>query len=90
MTWEIWQIFTRALKNLKIWTFMGSFYQKQKMCELKIYRGIMCCDTEECWKIWKEIDLLFKIYVTNLTNFDPSIRKAQKFTLYWAPFDKSL
>ena len=31
MTWGIWQIFTRALKSLKIWTLMGSFYPKSKM-----------------------------------------------------------
>ena len=28
MTWEIWHILSRAVKNLKIWTFMGYFYQK--------------------------------------------------------------
>ena len=28
MTWEIWCILTQAVKNLKIWTFMGYFYQK--------------------------------------------------------------
>ena len=30
------------------------------MHELKIYRGILCNDTEERWKIWKEIDLSFQ------------------------------
>ena len=28
MTWGIWQIFTRALRSLKIGTLMGSFYPK--------------------------------------------------------------
>ena len=32
--------------NLKIGTLMGSFYPKQKMYELKIYRGV-CHDNEE-------------------------------------------
>ena len=33
--------------SLKIGTVIGSFYPKQKMCELKIYRGVMCRDNEE-------------------------------------------
>ena len=28
MTWEIWQIFTKGLKTVKIWTLMGSFCPK--------------------------------------------------------------
>ena len=30
------------------------------MHELKIYRGVMCNDTEEWWKIWRGIDLSFQ------------------------------
>ena len=30
------------------------------MNELKIYRGVMCNDTEEWWKIWRGIDLSFQ------------------------------
>ena len=29
-------------KTLKIGTLMGSFYPKQKMYELKLYRGVLC------------------------------------------------
>ena len=60
MTWGIWQIFTRALRSVKIGTLMGSFCPKQKMHELKIYRGIMWNHTEEWWKIWRGIDFLFQ------------------------------
>ena len=31
-------------ESLKIGTFIGSFYPKQKMQDLKIYRGLMCHD----------------------------------------------
>ena len=31
---------------LKIGTSIGSFYSKQKMYDLKIYRGVMCHDSE--------------------------------------------
>ena len=34
-------------ESLKIGTLMGSFYSKQKMYELKIYRGVLCHDNEE-------------------------------------------
>ena len=33
--------------SLKIGTLMGSFYPKQKMYELKIYRRVLCYDSEE-------------------------------------------
>ena len=42
--------------NLKIGTLMGSFYPKKKMCELKIYRGVLCHDNEEWYKIWRGFD----------------------------------
>ena len=34
-------------ESLKIETLMGSFYPKQKMYELKIYRGNSCHDNDE-------------------------------------------
>ena len=34
-------------ESLKIGTLMGSFYPKQKMYELKIYREVLCHDNEE-------------------------------------------
>ena len=34
-------------KSLKIGTLIGSFYPKQKMYELKNYRGVLCQDIEE-------------------------------------------
>ena len=33
--------------SLKIETLVGSFYPKQKMYELKIYRGVLCHDNKE-------------------------------------------
>ena len=36
-----------TFESLKIQTFIGSFYPKQKMYEFKIYRGVMCHDNEE-------------------------------------------
>ena len=42
-----WQIFIRTLESVKIGILMGFFCPKQKMHELKIYRGVTCNDTEE-------------------------------------------
>ena len=42
MTRGISKIFTRAPESVKIGTLMGSFYPKQKMPELIIYREVMC------------------------------------------------
>ena len=43
---NIWEMFTRALKSLKIGTLMGFFYPKLKMYELKLYRGFACHGNE--------------------------------------------
>ena len=43
----IWQIYTKALKSLKIGTLMGSLCPKQEMYELKVYRGVVRHDNEE-------------------------------------------
>ena len=40
-----------TFESLKIWTFIGFFYPKQEMYELKIYRGVMRRDNEELCKI---------------------------------------
>ena len=60
MTWGIWQIVTRALQSLKIGSLMRSFYPKYKMHELKNYRGVICHNNEEWYKIWRGVDLSFQ------------------------------
>ena len=39
--------FHQSIESVKIGTLMGSFCPKQKMYDLKIYRGVMCHDNEE-------------------------------------------
>ena len=41
-------------------------------------------------KFKEELTGQFKIGMTNLTNFDPSTQKSQKFRLYWAAFDQTI
>ena len=87
MTWDISQIFTRALESLKIATVMQSFNPKY---ELNIYRGksMSLTITEELCvmtnknnaKFEEELTCHFKIDMKNLTNFDLSTWKSQKFS----------
>ena len=45
-----------TFESLKCGTFIGLFYPKWKMYELKVYRGAMCHDNEKWCKIWRGID----------------------------------
>ena len=47
----------RTFESLKIGLLMGSFYPKQKMYELKIYRGVLYHENKEWYKSWRGIDL---------------------------------
>ena len=41
-------------------------------------------------KFEEKLTCRFKIDMVNLTNFDPSTRKSQKFAFKWAPFEQSI
>ena len=60
---------------------MASFCLKLKMYELKIYRRVYVMAMKNDAKIEEELTCQFKIDMRNLTNFDPSTRKSQKFAL---------
>ena len=51
MTWGIGWNFIGALKNLKNYTFMGSFCTKHIMFQLENFIGIMCHDSKRWCKI---------------------------------------
>ena len=87
MTWEIWQIFTRALETVQIGTLIGCFCPKQRMYELKIYRGVVCHENEE-YKIWRGTDLSFNIDMRNLMNFNLRTQKSKEFALWLAALIK--
>ena len=54
------------------------------------FTGELCVMTmKNDAKSEEELTFQFKIDMTNLTNFDLSIRKSQKFALSWAAFDQS-
>ena len=83
MTWGIWQIFTRTLK-FGLWWY--PFVQSRKCTNKKFTEELCVIKLKNLnrrlmrKKIWREIDLSFQIEIRNLTNFDSSNRKSQKFT----------
>ena len=60
---------------------MASFRLKFKMYELKMYRGFCVMSMKNDTKFEEELTCQFKIDMRNLTNFDPSTQKSQKFAL---------
>ena len=53
LTYGVWQILIWALKKVsKMFTFMGSFWAKYILFELKKYREVIFHETEEGYKIW--------------------------------------
>ena len=87
----IWQILTWGLESLKDFHFngllMGKLYivwakkSTEEQSFMKLKR-----DT----KFGEESTRRFKIGIRNLTKFDPSTWKSQKFSFYWAPFEQSI
>ena len=51
------------------------------MYELEIYRRVCVMAIKNDAKIEEEFTCQFKIDLRNLTNFDPSTQKSQKFAL---------
>ena len=82
-TWGIWQIFTRALERLQIGTFMAYFCVKLKVkwTSLKTAGELCVMAMTNDAKFQEELTCQFKIDMRNLTNFDLSTRKSQKFAL---------
>ena len=56
-------------KSQKIFILMGSFGAKYVLLELKKYRGAISHETEEGYKIWRGIDLLFQNWCKEFDKF---------------------
>ena len=69
VTWGIWQFFTRALKSLKIETFMEYFYPKEKNVWAWNLQGVMCYGNEEWCTVWKGIDFSFQNWHEEFNKF---------------------
>ena len=72
LTWGIWQILTRALKNLKNLHFNGILLTK--VCNdwaKKKYRGVMFDGTEYWCNIGRKTDLCFQKWREEFSKFSP-------------------
>ena len=82
LTWRIWRILTRALESLKNFHFNGFLLSKVLIVwTKKSTEELSFMKPERDTTFGKESTCRFKIGMRNLTNFDPSTRKSQKFTL---------
>ena len=82
--------FNLSTQVSKIFTLIGSFWANYVLFELKKYRGVIFHETEEGYKIWRGIDLLFQNWRKEFDKFWPEHSKASKiFTLMgslWAKY----
>ena len=69
---------------------MGSFWAKYILCELKKYRGIIFDETEEEYKIWRGIELLFQNWHKEFDKIWPEHSKVSKIFIimssFWAKY----
>ena len=82
-------ILTRALKSLKICTFIGSYCVKYLMFDLKKYRGVIFHDTEDWCKIWRKTDLWFGKWHEEYGKFSAEHLKFSELGLWWDPLIQS-
>ena len=66
------------LKVSKIFILMCSSWAKYILFELKRYRGVIFHETEEGYKIWREINLSLKNWHQEFVKFWPECSKVSK------------
>ena len=74
---------TRVIKFSKICTFIGCYYAKYWMFDLKKYRGVIFQDTEEWCEIWRQTDWRFEKWHEEYDKFSPEHLKVSKLGLWW-------
>ena len=86
---EFGEFWPEHSKVSKICTFIGSYCAKYLMFNLKNYRGVIFCDTEEWCKIWRKTNLWFGKLHEAFDKFSPEHLKMSKLGLWWDPFFQS-
>ena len=81
LAWAIWQILTGALKSLNNFHFNRLLWRRVYTAWAKKVRRSYLSWNWRGIKFGEESTCLFKIDIRNLTNFDLSPRKSQKFSL---------
>ena len=78
LTWEMRQVFTRALESLNDFHFNMLLLSKVYTVWGKKVQRSYIHDTEEWYKIWKEINLWFQNWHKEFNNFWPEHSKVSK------------
>ena len=74
--------FHQSTSKSENWDFNGVFFvQSWKYMRLKLARELFFITMKNDTKTEEELTCEFKINMRNLTNFDPSTQKSQKFAL---------
>ena len=79
---EILQIFTTALKSVKIGTLIDPFVQSRKFMSFKFTVELCFMTMKNDTKIEEELTCCFKIDM-NFTNFDLSTQSLKNFFFIW-------
>ena len=89
MTWGIWQIFTRAFKNLKNLHFNGLLLIKVYNNWAQKYTGVMPDGTQDWYKVWRKTNLCFQKWHEEFGKYSSEhIRKFELWDFYWVPLSK--
>ena len=87
---EFDKIWAEHSKVSKIFILMGSFWAKYILFELKKYRRIIFHETEEGYKIWRGIELLFQNWHQEFDKIWPEPSKVSKIFIlmssFWAKY----
>ena len=72
------------------WFFHGILLSKVENAWASTYRRVMCNDTDEWWKIWREIDLLFQNWHKEFDEFwFENLKVSKTYTLircFWPKY----
>ena len=84
LIWEIWQILTRPLENLKNLNLNELLLTKVYVWAKKKYRGVMFDCTEDWYKIWRQTDLYFLKWHEQFGKFlTEHVRKSKNWVFSW-------
>ena len=86
---EFGKFWSKHLNISKVCTFIGFFWTKYIMFELKRDREVMFHDTEEWFKIWRKPKLWFGKRHEKYNKFLSEYLKVSNLGLWWDPFIKS-
>ena len=88
--WQEFGVFwAKHSKVSKSCPFIGSYYAKHLMCDLKKYRGVIFHHNEDWYKIWRKTNFWFGKWNEEYWKFSPEYLKVSKLGVWWRPLIQS-